>query len=123
MGTSSVIVFQDRQGKIFLTYINYDGYPEGVGAVLVNSVNTYDLVKSIATKYDYMSSIDEGPKISNGERRGCYDYKTMEEYLEKSPENDWQSDYTYTFCNDTETWKCESYGKFTIDLYNLNDLE
>lgn len=118
MGTSSELVFQANDGKIYITYIKYDGYVEGVGAVLLDSVDTYEKAKNLITRYRCMGSIDIGPKISNGEYRNGYNYDSMEDYLEDRARSDfWPREYTYTFCNDTGKWTCCAYGKEMIDLY------
>lgn len=105
MGTSAKLVFQNQDGKIYITTINFDG--DSVMGVLNKCVNTYEKVSALLTKYVYLRSIDCGKNgvvindSSPSFRVNGPDYHNIEGY--NSGLSHWD-DYIYFYSHDTKKW-------------------
>ena len=61
MATRSLIAYETQDGVVYGNYCHWDGYPKGVGRVLLSNWNTPEAVEAL-TQYD-MSSINEDGSV------------------------------------------------------------
>lgn len=122
MGTASLIIVQASDGKVYTTMVNYDGYPEGVGATLVAALPTLEKAEAFVKKYDYATSVDHKNGVivcDRPERRGTYPAPSAQQLEEAKS---WV-DYVYAFDTAIGRWRCEPTwsdeggGDISINLY------
>ena len=86
MGTRSNIGARQENGTIKAIYCHWDGYPEGVGAVLTEHYNDPAKVKALLNLGDFSSIAENIDEIETYAKRGETDteariYSTREEWL------------------------------------------
>lgn len=111
MSTRSFIAVKKEDKSYDAIYCHFDGYPEGVGAMLLENYNTKELVEKLISNGD-MSSIGGTTEKcvfyhrDRGEELDIGSYKTKAE-LKKAYKDSW-CEYLYVFnknvwyCNDTK---------------------
>ena len=69
MATRSLIAYETQDGRVYGNYCHWDGYPEGVGKVLLQHWNTPESVEAL-TQYDMASIHEDGSVEYWGEECG-----------------------------------------------------
>lgn len=59
MATRSLIAYETEDGRVYGNYCHWDGYPSGVGQVLLINWNTPEAVEAL-TQYDMASIHEDG---------------------------------------------------------------
>jgi len=127
MSTRSNIGIRNTDETIDYIYCHYDGYPEGVGATLIEHYANFDRVnelmklgdlsildKRLGEKQDFDNRI-KGYCLAYGRDRGETGVSVSTTTLEKLLSNT-TIDYVYIF--DGEFWECyDTYTKESINLY------
>lgn len=130
MSTRSFIGVRNTNESIDYIYCHFDGYPEGVGATLIEHYADFSQVnelmklgdlsilgKFIGEKQDFDNRIKDYC-LAYGRDRGETGVSVSTTTLEKVISND-MVDYTYIF--DGEFWECyDTYTKESINLYNTH---
>lgn len=107
MSTRSLIAVKKEDKSYDVIYCHYDGYPEGVGAMLLENYNTKELIEKLISNGD-MSSIGKTTEEcvfyhrDRGENLNICRYKTKAG-LKKAFKNSW-CEYLYVFNEDV--WYC-----------------
>lgn len=108
MSTRSLIAVKKEDKSYDAIYCHFDGYPEGVGAMLLENYNTKELVEKLISNGD-MSSIGETTEKcvfyhrDRGEELNIRSYKTKTE-LKKAYKDSW-CEYLYIF--NKGVWYCD----------------
>lgn len=109
MSTRSLIAVKKEDKSCDAIYFHFDGYPEGVGAMLLENYNTKELVEKLISNGD-MSSIGETTEKcvfyhrDRGEDLNISRYKTKAE-LKKAFKDSW-CEYLYVF--NKNVWYCDN---------------
>ena len=131
MGTRSRIGLQKKDGRIESIYCHWDGYPEGVGKVLLNNYKDEDKVKKLLKLGD-MSSLGSEP-VANPKGWDysepmrddmCVTYATRGEYCPSAKSKDLEAyaelsdecwgEYTYLFKDNEWYLVEEDDGKYVL---------
>lgn len=121
MGTRSIIVFQSQGVRYLVIYQQYDGYPSGVGKVLVNFIKSKKFVNGYNDKETQFNGFgcflaQYICHIKNGEAGNAYIYPITQELNE-------EFNYTVTWVegdkpeDDHFTFKCGDSKEMTLDEF------
>lgn len=108
MSTRSLIAVKKEDESYDAIYCHFDGYPDGVGVVLLEYYNTKELIEKLISNGD-MSSIGKTTETclfyhrDRGEELNISNYKTKTE-LNESCKNRW-CEYLYVF--NKGVWYCD----------------
>ena len=108
MSTRSLIAVKKEDKSYDAIYCHFDGYPEGVGAMLLENYNTKELVEKLISNGD-MSSIGETTEKcvfyhrDREEELNIRSYKTKRD-LNKAYKDSW-CEYLYIF--NKGVWYCD----------------
>ena len=125
MGTRSITVVKDEEGKkIIEMYIQYDGYPEGVGKDLLDFIATGKMVNGIGGDANVFNGIScfaaqLVAHLKNG-AGGVYLYAPTKDFKNKKKYNEkYWAEYYYEISSGLQVrcWDC--YSNQEIDLENL----
>ena len=105
-----------REGDIYrYSYCHYDGYPEGVGKILIDHYNNPDKIEALLNRGD-MSSLE--PTIENTEfydecEDNCCNIHMIPDRFQE-----------YIYVYETNKWKCyEIPFPYNDIFYDINDLK
>lgn len=145
MSTRSIIAVEKDNGKYLAVYCHYDGYPDGVGKMLVENYSDYDKALQLV-KHGNISSLDkdilkvdghsfgskaDGQTVFYGRDRGESNQEPEELDYSELQKQDWGQEYIYILKKETfgyrsdefnYKWDClDVYAR--IDLYKKSKLE
>jgi hypothetical protein len=88
MSTRSLIGFVQPSGRVVATYCHYDGYPDGVGAMLDTNYNDAKSAKAVAS-VGYLSSLEADLALSikiAANKQKPYRLASAEDFVKKGTE-------------------------------------